>query len=268
MKGAVAGQCRCVYVWPSTDLYLASIGWFLLSSTFENSTVRKNGPTPTDLRALLTEMSASGAELPPERELVQNLGVPRSRLRRVLAELREEGHLPHAQVGRRTKRKSSSHTESLARLANTTDVIELRLMLEPQFARLAAVRASALEIARIIRAATSGPDDDYGTPDLAFHMEIASASRNALGRELYHILRQVGADARVHMPARAPICSKRRQERDAEHMRIARAIADRAPERAEECMRAHLASVQALIMGRISSDPVDDSALHVAGAAQ
>lgn len=259
MKEVVAGQCRCVYVWPRVNLYLALIGWFLLSTTFQNATLRKNGPSPSDLRALLTEMSASGAELPPERELVQNLGVPRSRLRRVLAELREEGHLPHAQVGRRTKRKNNNHTEALARLANTTDVIELRLMLEPQFARLAAVRASALEIARIIRAATSAPDDDYGTPDLTFHLEIASASRNALGREFYQILREVGSDARVHMPARAPICPKRRQVRDAEHMRIARAIADRAPEHAEECMRSHLASVQALIMGRISSDPAEAS---------
>lgn len=212
-------------------------------------------------------MSASGSELPPERELVEQLNVPRSRLRRVLAELRNEGHLPHAQVGRRTKRKSNSHTEALARLANTTDVIELRLMLEPQFARLAAVRASAMEIARIVRAATSAPDDDYGTPDLTFHLEIASASRNALGRELYHILRQVGSDTRVHMPARAPICSKRRQARDAEHMRIARAIADRAPERAEECMRTHLANVQALIMGRISNDVPDLTAQAVSGSA-
>lgn len=239
-----------------------------MSSSFDKSAVSKTGPNQADLRVLLTEMSASGEELPPERELVETFGVPRSRLRRVLAELREEGHLPHAQVGRRTKRKSNSHTEALARLANTTDVIELRLMLEPQFAKLAAVRASALEIARIIRAATSGPDDDYGTPDLAFHMEIANASRNALGRELYHILRQVGADARVHMPARAPICSKRRETRDAEHMRIARAIADRAPEHAEECMRAHLGNVQALIMGRIHNDSFDETALPTAGVAR
>jgi DNA-binding FadR family transcriptional regulator len=97
-------------------------------------------------------------------------------------------------------------------------------------------------------------------------MEIANASRNALGRELYHILRQVGADARVHMPARSPICSKRREVRDAEHMRIARAIADRAPEHAEECMRAHLGNVQALIMGRIHNDSFDDATLHVAGS--
>jgi GntR family transcriptional repressor for pyruvate dehydrogenase complex len=228
-----------------------------LPQTFQQSGSRNQGPAPARLRSVLAELSAGGTTLPPERELVNTLGVPRSRLRRVLAEMREAGHLPPAQVGRRTTRESSVQTEGLARLANPTDVIELRLILEPQFARLAAVRASSLEITRITRAAQSSPDEDYGTPDLTFHSEIANASRNALGRELYNILRQVGADARVRLPARRRMCSERRKIRDAEHMRIARAIADRDPELAEECMRAHLASVQAVIMERISPDPAD-----------
>ncbi len=215
---------------------------------------RKTGPTAADLRAHLMELSAGGAALPPERELVEQLGVPRSRLRRVLADMREAGQLPPAQVGRRTTRDVSVQSDALARLANPTDVIELRLILEPQFARLAAVRASPLEIARITRAASSGPEEDYGAPDLAFHLEIASSSRNALGRELYNIIRKVGADSRVRLPSRKPLCSKRREARDAEHMRIARAIANRDPERAEECMRAHLATVNAVIMERISPD--------------
>ena len=171
--------------------------------------------------------------------------------------MREAGHLPPAQVGRRTTRECSTQTDALARLANPTDVIELRLILEPQFARLAAVRASAIEIARISKAATSGPDEDYSASDLALHLEIASASRNALGRELYSILRQVGADARVRLTSRRPKCFKRREARDAEHMRIARAIAERDPERAEDCMRAHLSSVQAVVMERISPDSVE-----------
>ena len=228
-----------------------------MTQTSSQTVSRSGGPTAAHLRAVLAELAAGGATLPPERELVEQLGVPRSRLRRVLAEMREAGHLPPAQVGRRTTREGSMQTDALARLANPTDVIELRLILEPQFARLAAVRASALEIARITKAATSGPDEDYGTPDLTFHLEIASASRNALGREFYNILRQVGADARVRLPARRPMCSKRREARDAEHMRIARAIAERDPERAEDCMRAHLASVQAVVMERISPELPD-----------
>ena len=228
-----------------------------MTQTSSQAVSRNGGPTPARLRAVLAELAAGGTTLPPERELVEQLGVPRSRLRRVLAEMREAGRLPPAQVGRRTTREGSMQTDALARLANPTDVIELRLILEPQFARLAAVRASALEIARITKAATSGPNVDYGAPDLTFHLEIASASRNALGRELYNILRQVGADARVRLPSRRPMCSKRREARDAEHMRIARAIAERDPERAEDCMRAHLSSVQAVVMERISPESAE-----------
>ena len=213
--------------------------------------------SPTELRSLIAEITASSGTLPPERELVAQLGVPRSRLRRVLASMREAGHLPPAQVGRRTTRESGPQTDNLARVANPMDVIELRLILEPHFARLAAVRASAVEIARITRAATSMPDEDYGTPDLAFHLAIASASRNALARELYRILRKVGADARVRLPDRPPPCSKRRDARDTEHMRIARAISERDSDRAEECMRAHLRNVRALVMDPVAPEPVE-----------
>ena len=225
----------------------------------------EHGPSPTKLRSRIAEISASNGSLPPERELVQQLGVPRSRLRRVLAGMREEGHLPPAQVGRRTTRKTGPQTDNLARVANPMDVIELRLILEPQLARLAAVRASAVEIARITRAATSMPDEDYGTPDLAFHLEIANASRNALARELYRILRRVGADARVRLPDRRPACDKRRGARDTEHMRIARAIAERDTDQAEASMRLHLANVRALVMERVAPEPFQPSATATDG---
>jgi DNA-binding FadR family transcriptional regulator len=222
-----------------------------------NTSQKENGPGPKALRRALADAAASGGELPPERQLVEELGVPRSRLRRILAEMRAAGALPPAQVGRRTSREGNPHIDSLAKVANPTDVIELRLILEPQFARLAAIRGSAMEIARIIRAATSQKDGDYGATDLAFHAEIAKASRNALARELYDTLRRVGADARVRLPSRKPMCETRRAARDAEHLKIARAIADRDPERAEEMMRAHLANVHALIRERLSPEPVE-----------
>ncbi|MCR9135710.1 MAG: FCD domain-containing protein [Alphaproteobacteria bacterium] len=223
-----------------------------MAQTHHHTNLAGTGSTLAHLRGVLAKLAESDETLPPERELVKQLGVPRSRLRRVLAEMRASGQLPPAQVGRRTTRKGHVRTEALARLANPTDVIELRLALEPQFARLAALRASPLEIARITRDANSSPDDDYGAPDLAFHLAIAGASRNALGHELYNVLRQVGADARIRLPSRSPMCPKRREARDAEHRRIARAIAERDPESAEEAMLAHLASVRALIMDRMS----------------
>jgi GntR family transcriptional regulator, transcriptional repressor for pyruvate dehydrogenase complex len=210
--------------------------------------------TAEELKAIFSELAAEDGSLPPEREMVDQYGVPRTRLRRVLSEMREEGLLPPALLGRRSSREMDPQTESLVRLANPNDVIELRIVLEPYYARLAALRASSIEIARITKAAQSDPEDDYGTPDIAFHLEIASASRNALAREFYRMLRKVGADSRVRLPSQTPLGPGRRQERDEEHMRIANAIAKRDPDGAEEAMRAHLAVVHTVILERMSPD--------------
>ena len=105
-----------------------------------------------------------------------------------------------------------------------------------------------------MRAASGRPNDSYGGADLAFHLEVVSAARNALGRELYAILRQVGTDKRVHMPPRKPPCQRRRDERDREHMEVAQAIAARDPDRAEAAMRAHLSMVQGMINQRLSPE--------------
>lgn len=210
-----------------------------------------SAPDADALRRTLMGMVDAASTLPSERSLVDALGVPRSRLRRVLADLRNSGVLPPAHMGRRAANPSLPQIDGLARVATPTDVIELRMILEPQFARLAAIRASALEIARIVRLAQSPAEGSYGAADLAFHLEVAKAARNPLGHELYDLLRHVGTDARVRMPQSRPPCPKRRIARDAEHAEIARAIADRDADRAEAAMRAHLSAVQQLIHARL-----------------
>lgn len=251
---------------------MVTLGYLKRDATTDNIAMADSGKNQprkqsiTDLKDMIVELVAEDGSLPPERELVEELEIPRSRLRRVLAAMRDEGLIPPAQIGRRGTRDNGLQIESLVRLANPTDVIEMRMMIEPQLARLAALKASSLEIARISRAAKSLPEEDYGAPDLAFHLEIASATRNALARELYRILRKVGADARVRIPTRGKMCPERRKVRDEEHLRIARAIADRDPDAAEDAMRAHLAAVNAVIADRlIPADAQDTSAAAIAG---
>ncbi|MCY6381848.1 FadR/GntR family transcriptional regulator [Hoeflea prorocentri] len=207
-----------------------------------------------ELKETIADLASEDGTLPPERELVEEFGITRSRLRRILAEMREDNLIPPARVGRRNFRETNPQVQNLVRLANPTDVIELRLIIEPQLARLAALKASSLEAERIVKAANSQKEESYGAPDLAFHLEIASATRNTLARELYRILRQVGGDARVRLPDRAPPCPDRRRKRDAEHLKIARAIAARDPDLAQECMRQHLLAVRAVIFDRMSPD--------------
>ncbi|MDQ0317420.1 FadR/GntR family transcriptional regulator [Amorphus orientalis] len=191
----------------------------------------------------LREMHARGERLPSERELARLFDVKRHQIRKALEAMRQAGDLAPSPP-KRSARTGPHISEELVSLTNPLEVIELRILIEPGLARFASMRASPAEIARILEASQTAPDAAYGQADLDFHLAIAVASRNHLARELYRVLRQVGVDSRVKIPtADTPPCPKRTAERDAEHRRIAEAIADRDPNAAEQAMRDHLRAV-------------------------
>ena len=194
-----------------------------------------------ELRARLS----SGEALPAERTLAEEYGVKRHRVRQALARLREQGDLDP------TPRNGIGDGESLIRSTNPLEVIELRLTLEPALARLAAVRATPLEIARIMRAATTPADIQRSSADRVFHKLVATASGNGLAADLYALLRKVGADARVRVQSSAAPLADRLVQRDQEHHAVAEAIAARDPERAEAAMRTHLEAVHRIILNRL-----------------
>jgi DNA-binding FadR family transcriptional regulator len=204
----------------------------------------------TILETVRTVLAADGA-VPSERALAEQLGVKRHRVRLALETLRGAGELGPAKAGRRAA-APLSHDEALVRVTNPIEVIELRFMLEPALARLAALRASPFEIQRIVLSASTPPGTGYGTADFAFHRAVAIGSRNGLAVELYRLLRQVGTDARVRVGESATVCPKRLARRDSEHRAIADAISTRDPEAAEIAMRAHLGAVQRQIKERLT----------------
>ena len=205
-------------------------------------------PQPLDAAALVRQLRdrlTSGEALPAERALADQYGVKRHRVRQALALLREQGDLDSS------RRSGGANGESLIRSTNPLEVIEVRLALEPALARLAAVRATPLEIARIMRAATTPSDMQRSTADLVFHRLVAAASGNGLAADLYALLRKVGSDARVRVQTSAPPCPNRLAQRDQEHHGVAEAIAARDPEGAEAAMRAHLNAVHRIILNRL-----------------
>jgi len=195
----------------------------------------------------LRQRLGAGEALPAERVMAEQYAVKRHRVRQALALLRRHGDLEPP------RRMNAAGGESLIRATNPLEVIELRLALEPALARLAAVRATPLEIARIVRAATTPPDMQRSTADLAFHKLVAAASGNTLAADLYALLRKVGSDARVRVQSTAPTCPNRLAQRDQEHRAVAEAIAARDPERAEAAMRAHLNAVHRMILNRLTA---------------
>jgi GntR family transcriptional repressor for pyruvate dehydrogenase complex len=206
---------------------------------------------PDSVVSAVRAMLQREAALPSERELARQINVNRHQVRRALEVLREANEIEPAAARRAAA--GLGRGSVLARDTNPVEVIEVRMALEPALARLAAVRASPVDIARIQKAAAAA-EGDSGANDLAFHKAIAAGARNQLAAGLYLLVREIGRDARLRLGRNAPVCPKRLVERDAEHRAIAEAIAARDAQAAERAMRLHLTNVHKLIMNRISPD--------------
>ena len=213
------------------------------------------GETDPSLQALLDairRMISATGELPPERAVAEALQVKRHRVRRALETLRAQGELEPAKTGRRAIADAPPRN-ALVNSTNPLEVMELRLVLEPALARLAALRASPAEIERIRRAATTPPGTDPNAADMTFHKAIAAGARNSLASELYVLLHRVASDGRLrYTDSDAALLPERVRERDGEHRRIADAIAARDPEAAAQAMWQHLAAIQQKVVGRLA----------------
>lgn len=202
---------------------------------------------------LLAEANAAGTRLPPERELAARLAVSRSELRKALLVLEVEGRL-RREVGRGTvvldpARGSGTVLgdgilHALAARTGPHEAMIARLVLEPELARLAALHATPLQIARArhlsedMRRVTSWAD--YEALDAAFHDLIAEAAGNPLLHEMHRVLnyvRQKVVWRHLALPTdRPPPDYHSLREHDA----LVRALETRDRAGAKEAMRAHL----------------------------
>ncbi|MBN9497718.1 MAG: FadR family transcriptional regulator [Alphaproteobacteria bacterium] len=189
--------------------------------------------------------------LPPERALCGRFGVSRTTLRKALAILEADG-LIWRHVGRGTFLGARpifdlDDVDYLAGLAQPPKVVEARMAMEPELARLAAihgVKANFDEIAVCGRRCREARDwRVYEAWDERFHLAIAKATRNKM---LLHLFETVNAVRRSVVWSR-PRQSKSPPRTHAsfdEHDAIAAAIAARDGERSAALMRAHLLSVR------------------------
>lgn len=208
-------------------------------------------PLVENLRALLKTSDT----LPPERVLAEDLQVSRHSLRKALKVLRDNGELTPAKSGRRALTEDTPATASSTKLVQSTnplEVMEMRLMIEPALARLAALRASPDEIARILETAKTPADVTPAQADQDFHRAVAAGSRNSLASELHILLHRVQNDARLRFTdsdSNEDTTVERVKMRDQEHQSIAKAIASRDPMGAERAMFDHLERTQRKLMG-------------------
>lgn len=133
-----------------------------------------------------------GERIPPEPELVAGLGVARGTLREALRALQYTGMIEIRRGDGTFVRARSEVPGALARSgASLAEVLEARAALEPELARLAAMRADADDRRRIeaaLRVRAAADDAHWVEADVAVHEAIASAAHNPILFEVYTAL--------------------------------------------------------------------------------
>lgn len=198
----------------------------------------------------IREMSSEGS-LPAERVLADRLGVNRYVLRKALGALRAGDEIPASQPRNRGKRRTiAPGLGSIAELTSPAELWEVRLSLEPEIARLAAVRGTTAEVEAIAAAhALSEPTVFDLELDIGFHRSIAVASHNALALHLMEQVMEVTRDPgfRQKFPAFTAETGWKH------HQMLVDAIRARHATEAEEAMRLHLAAILQWLNG--GADP-------------
>ncbi len=190
--------------------------------------------------------------LPPERELAQTLGLTRTQLRTGMRQLEAEG-LIWRHVGRGTffgSRPLAGGPDPSGSVtsANPRELMEARIALEPQLARLAANYATAddlLRLGRCLERAVAAPDARlFQTFDADLHLAVAEASHNALLIDLFKSMNTVRHRVLWGHLKGDFLTADLRKEYDTQHRAFVDAIRRRDPVAAENLMRYHLQTVE------------------------
>jgi len=216
------------------------------------SAIEVERPAELILRQLRQLLAAGtlrpGDRLPAERELARQFGVGRSHVRDALRRLEFYGILEtHPQSGTVVARLGVAALNNLIGNVLALDrddiaaMLETRVILEVETARLAAERASAAQRRAIALAQDSFRNkalagDPALAEDLDLHLAIAEASRNAV---LASLVGLIAPDIMRHH-GQQKTCDKARLVAVVdEHQAICDAIAARDPARAAAAMDEH-----------------------------
>lgn len=200
-----------------------------------------------------------GSRLPPERELAGHYGVARNTLRRLLEELAQEGLLER-QVGRGTfvprgkpqpEERPNGRGGELSRSlrgASPADLMEVRLIIEPQVAALAASRATAEDLAAIEEAlrrsiAAKGLAE-FEHWDSQLHLAIFRAAKNALLLDYCTAINAVRNEPDWYRLKQRSVTPERRLGYDREHSDIVTALRQRDAEAARRMLFRHLSGIR------------------------
>lgn len=203
---------------------------------------------------------APGDQIPPERELAERFRVSRTSVREALRALEMQGIIESRQGGGTFVR--SADTEALVPpLAaailrgrrEMAEVLEVRELIEPGIARLAALRATAEVVAELEQTLERqrdaiAHDRPFVDEDTAFHYTLARAADNHILLRLHNVILDVLRESRqtyLHVPDR-PQMSLRG------HEAILAAVRQNDGDGAQRASLAHISEVRDGILRALS----------------
>jgi DNA-binding FadR family transcriptional regulator len=193
-----------------------------------------------------------GSQLPPERELAEQLGISRSTLRQALTALTQSGHLIAVRgrgggwfVAESLPQPQAEHVE----LTEWRELLDYRIVVEVGAAFLAAERAQPDDLARLSGyVETMGEVRDFALfrqADVFFHLAVAEAARS--GRIVAAMTEVQGAMSELigHI-AHPPEVLERS---NAQHAKLVRLFERGEAERAARLVREHLLGTEQVLAG-------------------
>jgi GntR family transcriptional repressor for pyruvate dehydrogenase complex len=194
-----------------------------------------------------------GDKLPAERELAEQFNVSRTAIREAVKTLTQKG-LVEVRPGRGTfvtngtssvVRHSIGLMVKIESARSTLDLVEVREILEPEIAAMAASRANEEHLAALKKAVTlmdtaKDDPDTFIDGDMDFHLALAEGSQNVLILVLIDTLVDLLQDQRKRISL-VPGGIDRAQEH---HQAVLQAVLNRDPDAAREAMRVHLEQIR------------------------
>jgi GntR family transcriptional regulator, transcriptional repressor for pyruvate dehydrogenase complex len=198
-----------------------------------------------------------GQRIPSERSLALSFGVSRNCIRQAIQTLSErkilEGHRGDGTYVCAVDETAVIDSFALVLQAKgdlIREILEFRMLMEPQIASLAARNITREELDRLKiiicdqeRKILAGKEDSE--LDGAFHLLLAAASKNRIVKQVMDMMNEILGESR----SESLWNETRRKASVVGHLRIIDALENRDPDMAFEAMKEHLWSVEQIVLG-------------------
>lgn len=216
------------------------------------------------LKGLQSGSWPPGSRLPTERDLCATFGVSRSGLRRVLAELREQGLIVQkvgsgtyvAEKARSSKPDATGTGRFLAvPSVSPAELMEARLLLEPMLVDLIVNNANTADFERLedccARAEAAQTLDEFEKLDSELHEQLALATQNALFISVFRLMAEIRESGEWGFLKQKVLTAERRAVLQKEHRQIVAALRQRDVDTARRAIFDHLAQERLNLLWRI-----------------